>query len=163
MGETPVITDPDDPAFNPEEFRFEHYSEDKGNQWDLPAALLKIFPPGTPHSYIDKILVDQAGMKTALGRSGDRYDYMRTLTGLGGWLVHVFYDGNDRSRVFYLGGNRLYGEWKEIDKNNADNSTPGSNTKRAYELLEQTMRPIRKKYLGDPEGLIYKARPKTAN
>lgn len=49
------VTDPSDPRFNPDKFRFSDYSYDDDSLRD---AFRKLFPIGTPKEYVDRVLVD---------------------------------------------------------------------------------------------------------
>ena len=53
------VTDPSDPKFNPDKFKFEDYP-------GIPLmtdALKKLFPVGTPKEFVEKILVDVGGAR----------------------------------------------------------------------------------------------------
>lgn len=68
----------------------------------LTHALVKMFPPGTDESYVDKILVDQAKASKGEHRGHNAYVYHReALGGLSGWVVVVVYD--DRGKTIELG------------------------------------------------------------
>lgn len=51
------VTDPNDPRFDPMEFRFENYTDDSS----LRVALKKVFPVGTDHAYVDEVLIQKGG------------------------------------------------------------------------------------------------------
>jgi hypothetical protein len=122
MSETLAITDPDDPNFDPEDFRFENYDQmrsyPKGEGWrkdPLTRALVKMFPPGTDRAYVDKILVEQAGAlanknpRAVHLRQGDvGYSYLWPPRTVGGWVVSFIYR-NDKSVSMKMGTNLVYG------------------------------------------------------
>lgn len=153
-----VVTNPDDPKFDPMKFRFEYYGGKYGNDWDLPAALLRMFPPGTDKSYIDKILVEQADSEAGVDKSStNRYGYRwPSFSSLGGHAILMDFDAHDKSITFLLGGNRLYesSSYRESFSPEAQEYIVRMDKQYPKTELEDKMRPVRKKYLGIEDGFI---------
>lgn len=146
-----VITDPDDPKFDPTQFRFEYYWQ--GKERELPAALLKMFPPGTDMAYVDKVLLTETKYsyltirKEEDQRSPDGsvtygyvIDYNVKWDLAGGERVRFTFDKNNKSIWLYFGG-LLYS-----DSHRPPIKPPISD--------EDGLRPIRKKYLGVEDGYL---------
>ena len=153
-----VITDPDDPKFDPMHFRFEYYSRGTGNRQDLPSVFLKMFPPGADKEHVDSILLEQAD---AIGwklqpefniPNSFRYQWPDPngyfgLNGLGGGHIVIVEYGNKGGSIrLDVNGARLYGAETESDRR--------SFTPQIRAELEQNLRPLRKKYLGDENGFL---------
>jgi hypothetical protein len=96
------VTDPSDPRFDPMQFRFEDYSDEKKFQEVLDI----LFPQGTKRSRVEEILIDHAGLQAGYseGNSGHYFvSYIslgKTLDNLGifdaGLQQAQFkYDSND--------------------------------------------------------------------
>jgi hypothetical protein len=54
-----IVTDPNNPKFNPMEFRLENYV----HTFDAIPVLVKMFPVGVAREYVDSILVGVSGAK----------------------------------------------------------------------------------------------------
>lgn len=52
------IKDPYHPWFEPDQFRFEDYT---GSRCMMKEAMAKLFPPGTPKAFVDRVLVSAGG------------------------------------------------------------------------------------------------------
>jgi hypothetical protein len=148
---TPI--DPDDPKFDPTVFRLENYPPHEDKDMLLPAALMKMFPPGTEKAYIDKILISQAGMKSAKAKSGNYYEYLKASADLSGWDAYIEYDKKNRSSSFYLGIVRLYGKNAYLEERDTQRWLP-SKVQNKLDAIENKMKPLRYKYLGSGEGLV---------
>lgn len=48
------VTDPNDPRFDPDKFKFSDYR----SQDELIDAFRALFPPGTPKSFVDKVFIE---------------------------------------------------------------------------------------------------------
>lgn len=152
-----VITDPDDPRFDPMQFRFEYYKSRYANEWDLPRALIKMFPPGTDKSYINKMLVERAGAGVSRSIENEatyayRWPHNASMAGES-FLVWI--DAQEKSRSFFSAGVHYYEDRtfsnKFMIKHNkkaAQNPTDG------FKYVEGHMRPIRKKYLSAEDGVL---------
>ena len=77
-----IVTDPNDPNFEPSLFRFENYTTER----ELRNALITMFPKGTKRDYVDHILIDNANLQSGL-RAGDD----------GGYYIYYLYYPNDDS------------------------------------------------------------------
>lgn len=155
-----VVTDPDDPKFDPMQFRFEYYNSRSGNEWDLPKALIKMFPPGTNKTYIDKVLIEVAGARSFkdMGDSITHTYRWPSTASLGGEIFLVCFNEKSESRTFFSSSVRFYEDknytfirgksmiahHKKLDKAGSD----------AHKYLESHMRPIRKKYLDIEDGIL---------
>lgn len=51
------VTNPTNPFFNPDRFRFSDYRD----QESLRAAFRELFPPGTSEEFVDRVLIDAGG------------------------------------------------------------------------------------------------------
>lgn len=60
------VTDPSDPRFDPDKFKFSNYSYDDDSLRD---AFQKLFPIGTPKDFVDRVLVDAGGATGGQGRT----------------------------------------------------------------------------------------------
>jgi len=154
----PIVSNPDDPNFDPMKFRFQHYRAKRGNEWELPAALLKMFPPGTDKRYIDEILVGQAGTESQAVKSRPgRYGYhWPSFASIGGHAILIDFDENGKSETIFLGSNRLYESRSyQLSRSEAMRAYEDERVKtNAEDDLERRMRPIRKKYLKNEHGFI---------
>lgn len=149
------ITDPSDPRFDPMKFSFRDYTKKRGNEWDLPAALLKMSPPGTDKAYVEKILIDVADAEMQKYSEHRNYYIFHwpSFKAMEGSVVNIQYSNKNKSDTLYLGGNRLYEsrsyktslrpDVREYIETQEQKMTDGD------KFLEEKMRPIRKKYLGD--------------
>ena len=54
------VTDPSDPRFDPDAFRFEDYLTKE----ELIDAFRKLFPPGTPKEFVDRALIKAGGAQS---------------------------------------------------------------------------------------------------
>jgi hypothetical protein len=63
FGSTDKILNPYHQQYDPDQFRFEDYSASKCLSWEV---LAKLFPPGTPKSFVDRVLVSAGGAKVEL-------------------------------------------------------------------------------------------------
>ena len=153
-----VITDPDDPKFDPMQFRFEYYKDRYGNEWDLPKALIKMFPPGTDKAYIDKILVEQAGARNYEAPEKKRKFVYRwpSNASLGGEIFFIYYDENNRSASFFSSVVRYYerNDYRDLSQEAIDAKHEHVFGKQDDNYVESHMRPIRKQYLGVENGLV---------
>lgn len=111
-----VVTDPDDPQFDPKEFRLQNYSRSRGNNAQLPKALVKIFPPGTDKTYVEEILVKQGNARVGVNQiteyhnPGDSdYTYIWSPSGLSGKLVRFVFDENNKATMMTMGKTPIYG------------------------------------------------------
>lgn len=132
-----VATDPDDPRFDAAKFRFSNYSSIKGNESQFNRAILKMLPPGTPKAYFDKILVKQAGARVTRNQTTPHheagesdYTYIWSPSGLGGWLVNVVFDADNKSVALIMnpskpayGVNRYLQGNKPREKNRSINQS----------------------------------------
>ena len=99
------IVDVNNPAFDPMQFRYEDYfsSTGPGNTDMLVEAILTMFPPGTDISYVDTILVEQAGgtkESSTYDPSENMYIYksrrLRSFKG-GPWpIIGILFDENNK-------------------------------------------------------------------
>jgi hypothetical protein len=120
-----LVTNPDDPRFDPRQFRFSNYSKPRGNEPEFKKAITKMFPPGTDKAYVDKILVDRAGARVDKNQNSrfhnptdQDYTYVWSPSGLGGWLVNFIFDEHNKSRMMRMGITPIYGinpkaKWRE--------------------------------------------------
>jgi hypothetical protein len=125
MAETPLITDPDDPRFDPKHFRFENYSETNDH---FKRSITKMFPPGTDRACVEKILIEQGGATGGKNEANPRippeltsYTYRWPPGGMGTWLVRFHFDANDKSTMMTMGAGPIYGadplyEWVQERK-----------------------------------------------
>ena len=56
------VTDPSDPQFNPDQFEYSDYYDNK--VVSLKQAYIALFPPGTPKEFVDRVLVKSGGAKS---------------------------------------------------------------------------------------------------
>lgn len=64
------VTDPADPKFKPENFRFEDYPGIP----PMTEALRKLFPVGTDREFVEKVLIDAGGAKLKTILSAEQID-----------------------------------------------------------------------------------------
>src|SRR5262245_22998176 len=111
-----VIKNPDDPRFDPKEFRFSNYSQ-KYEYLLFDKVMLKMFPPGTDKSYVQQILVRQGGAdcsKQQMPPNSDPgeeyYNCHWPPRGIGGWVVVVVYNKEHKSMALVMNPKKpLYG------------------------------------------------------
>lgn len=111
-----VVTNPDDPRFDPKEFRFANYSRFRNNEGDVRGALAKAFPPGTDKSFVDKILIRKADAWVAENQKTQYHDpahhdysYVWSPSGMGGWVVRFIFDETNKSVMMKTGKRTIYG------------------------------------------------------
>ncbi len=155
-----IVADPNDPKFDPMQFRFEYYNVSTGDRQHLVEAFFKMFPPGTDKKHVESILLDQAGsavwkLKPEFDISNSyRYQWPNPqryfgLNGLAnGYIIFVQYGQDDRIIRLEFNGARLYGAETETNRK--------SYTADIRTQMENSLRPLRKKYLGDENGFIIK-------
>jgi hypothetical protein len=97
-----IISNPNDPKFNPMEFSLENYVRTS----DAIPVLVKMFPAGTEKTYVEGIIVQMAGARTAIYRDRTVAYYLqaplRFETGINlrkcksDWVFEVQYDQKNR-------------------------------------------------------------------
>lgn len=153
-----VVVDPNDPNFDPKNFRFEYYSTSTIKRQYLTETFFKMFPPGTHQKIVDHILLDQAdavagSVATGLGNTyAIRYQWPNPrgyfgLNSLAGGHVIIFkYNKMGRSIALHFNGARLYGDESQSDRL--------SYTPEIRDSVDNIMRPLRKKFLGNEDGFL---------
>ena len=114
-------TDPTNPGFNAEKFEYEDYSYGNLDK-DLQPVLLKMFPQGTPKTYVDSILLERGGAKIYYDEKRDLYVYrftgkatlelILTFHRTSSSIV-VIYDENDRLKNMKSYNRYLYGGYDD--------------------------------------------------
>lgn len=111
-----IVTNPDEPGFDPKQFRFSNYTRARGNEHDVRKALAKMFPLGTDKVYVDDILMKRAGAwignneNTEYHQRGDEdYTYVWSPSGMGGWTVRFIYDEDKKTKMMKMGKRSIYG------------------------------------------------------
>lgn len=89
------VTDPNDPRFDPMEFRFEDYHDENLTVREVFPIL---FPIGTSKEYVDKVLVQAGNAKTYQSKTNQsEWIYKEPLQSIGGPPIHVFiFDENNQ-------------------------------------------------------------------
>lgn len=113
------VTNPHDPQFNEEAFRFEDYYGRDGSE-RLRESMRVMFPIGTPKAKVDRILYENQPKYTEATKWGAyigkiegghprkpdernvyRYSYPPHPGAINVFFVIVFYDANDRVKEIY--------------------------------------------------------------
>jgi hypothetical protein len=111
------VKDPAEPGFNPDKFRFRDYYQN--DNISLYEAYRKLFPPGTPKEFVDRVLVDAGGAKGRKLPDANIWLYRRPANSIKGGAQDVIsYDDNNRFVGF--GDNRA--KSREAVKENSHNS-----------------------------------------
>lgn len=103
-----TITDPSDPRFDPNEFRFEDY---QANQDDLPNTFRVLFPIGTNRTTVEAILVRAGGARAYEDRNRQHevhYIYGPNATTLLQTNHTVIYDDHEQLLNILPHGDPLY-------------------------------------------------------
>jgi hypothetical protein len=108
------VTDPSDPKFNPDKFRFEDYPGIP----QMTEALKKLFPVGTPKEFVERVLVKAGGAEAKDNPEADKsstriqYYYESWYQFKGGSAINVSFDSNSTVSQVLLNGNRILKEEK---------------------------------------------------
>lgn len=90
-----TVKDPNDPKFNPNDFRLANYPQ-HGTDPNYRAALQHVLPIGTPKSVVDEILIQKSGAISNMAEDGTVGYIKKGLDGVSAWVVEVDYDENNR-------------------------------------------------------------------
>ncbi len=108
------VTDPNDPRFVPELFRMRDYASYEGVRELQTKVFPKLFPIGTPKSYVDKMMIDRGGAtindQSDLDKGDFSYDFMPLNMYGDSLMMKVFYNCNYKVIALWFAGKWIAGD-----------------------------------------------------
>jgi hypothetical protein len=176
--EVNAVIHPDDPKFDPKEFRFGNYfNNTRDGEMEFLGALLKTFPPGTSKEFIEDIIVNKNRADRGTPTKEDIAERLQGYLWEASYrlptskdnshparpttiqvVMLIGYDENDRSTYMRVGQTRLYGQKTSIEQ--AEEKPDWRDTPemlKARQARENEAKAVRQKYLGSPDAYLDKS------
>jgi len=114
------VTDPTDPRFNPDEFKFTDYK----NPDELVVIYKKIFPIGTSKEFVDRVLVKAGGARCARSKTFEKLWSCRKPRNYNDWEglgapFSLIFDNKMRLLNINNGAEEIYPNsvtWKDLEE-----------------------------------------------